>query len=295
MSSSLRSMTGYGEATATAGGAHYFVEIRSLNNKYFKSTVRLPDEIQGLEAEIEQKLREKLSRGTITLNARVNDSTASAAYTINTAALAKYAEQIASVPGFAGKVELAALLTLPGVLQPPSDEEERFDKARASVMPLVEKACNELLKMREREGGVLVADLRDNLKQIADRLAVVKERAPAVVADYELRLKTRIETMLREAGHTVEAVDLIREIGSYAERTDIAEEIKRLGAHLDQFDELLRGNGKPVGRTLDFLSQEMLREANTIASKSPDAVISRNAVEIKGAIDRIKEQVQNIE
>jgi uncharacterized protein (TIGR00255 family) len=295
MPSSLRSMTGYGEATATAGGAHYFVEIRSLNNKYFKSTVRLPDEIQGLEAEIEQRLREKLSRGTITLNARVNDSTASAAHTINTAALAKYAEQIALVPGFAGKVELAALLTLPGVLQPPSDEEERFDKARAAVMPLVEKACEALLAMREREGGVLVADLRDNLKQIADRLAIVKERAPAVVADYELRLKTRIETMLRDAGHSVDAVDLIREIGSYAERTDIAEEIKRLGAHLDQFDELLRGNGKPVGRTLDFLSQEMLREANTIASKSPDAIISRNAVEIKGAIDRIKEQVQNIE
>lgn len=295
MPSALRSMTGYGEATATVSGAHYFVEIRSLNNKYFKSTVRLPDEIQGLEAEIEQKLREKLSRGTITLNARVNDSSASAAHTINTAALAKYAQQIEQVPGFAGKVELAALLTLPGVLQPPSDEEERFDKARAAVLPLVDKACDALMVMREREGKVLVADLRDNLQQIASRLAIVKDRAPAVVADYELRLKTRIETMLRDAGHSVEAVDLIREIGSYAERTDIAEEIKRLGAHLDQFGELLTGNGKPVGRTLDFLTQEMLREANTIASKSPDAIISRNAVEIKGAIDRIKEQVQNIE
>jgi len=295
MPSSLRSMTGYGEATSTLDGAHYFVEIRSLNNKYFKSTVRLPDEIQGLEAEIEQKLREKLSRGTITLNARVNDSTASAAYTINTAALAKYSEQIQKVPGFAGKVELAALLTLPGVLQPPRDEEARFDKARAAVLPLVDKACEALMVMREREGTMLVADLRDNLKQIADRLSTVKDRAPTVVADYELRLKTRIETMLRDAGHAVEAVDLIREIGSYAERTDIAEEIKRLGAHLEQFDELLLGNGKPVGRTLDFLSQEMLREANTIASKSPDAIISRNAVEIKGAIDRIKEQVQNIE
>jgi len=288
-------MTGYGDATSTLDRAHYFVEIRSLNNKCFKSTVRLPDEIQGLEAEIEQKLREKLSRGTITLNARVNDSTASAAYTINTAALAKYSEQIQKVPGFAGKVELAALLTLPGVLQPPSDEEARFDKARAAVLPLVDKACEALMVMREREGTMLVADLRDNLKQIADRLSTVKDRAPTVVADYELRLKTRIETMLRDAGHAVEAVDLIREIGSYAERTDIAEEIKRLGAHLEQFDELLLGNGKPVGRTLDFLSQEMLREANTIASKSPDAIISRNAVEIKGAIDRIKEQVQNIE
>ncbi len=297
---SVRSMTGYGEASTTQDGTHFFVEIRSLNNKYFKSTIRLPEDLQGLEAELESRLREKLSRGTITLNSRVNNNSEGAAYEINVQALEKYAKQIGSVPGFAGKVDpgqmLSALLHLPGVLQPPSGEEERFEAARATVMPLVDKACAMLLEMRGREGQVLVDDLRDNLNAIAERLALIKQMAPGVIADYENRLKARIEAMLREMEHKVEPGDLIREIAAYAERTDIAEEIKRLGAHIDQFNDLLKGDsGKPVGRTLDFLTQEMLREANTIASKSPDATISRATVEIKGCIDRIKEQVQNIE
>jgi uncharacterized protein (TIGR00255 family) len=292
----VRSMTGFGEASATQGGVHYFVEIRSLNNKYFKSTIRLPDEVQGLEAELEARLRERLSRGTVTLNARCNDSSGAAAYTINTAALAKYLEQVRQVPAFNGvEANLGALLNLPGVLQPPADEEERFELARAAFVPLVERACDVLLAMREREGRVLVEDVRSQLAYIAQRLRHIEERAPGVVADYELRLRARIEAMLREADRSVPAADLIREIAAYAERTDIAEEIKRLSAHLQQFEDLLSEASRPVGRTLDFLSQEMLREANTIASKSPDAVISRSTVEIKGAIDRIKEQVQNIE
>lgn len=296
--SRVRSMTGYGEAVATIANVHYFVEMRSLNNKYFKATIRLPEEIQGLEAEIESMLREKLSRGTITLAARTTDSSAAAAYTINAGALDRYIAQIRQVPALAqGQLDLSALLHLPGVLQPPSDEEERFEAARAAVLPLVEKACAGLLAMREREGGVIVADLRAHLQAIGERLGHVKTLAPGVIADYELRLKTRIETMLREANHvTIQPGELIREIAAYAERTDIAEEIHRLSAHLDQFHELLTtSGGKPIGRTLDFLAQEMLREANTIASKSPDAGISRATVEIKGAIDRIKEQVQNIE
>lgn len=294
----VRSMTGYGEATATVDGTHYFVEIRSLNNKYFKSTIRLPDSVQGLEAEIESRLRERLSRGTITLNARCTDSSAQAAYQINTGALNSYIQQLRTLPEFGGnaKVDLAALLNLPGVLQPPSDEEARFEAARAAIMPLVDRACEQLTQMREREGRALVDDLRSNLAYIADRLKLIQERAPGVVADYEQRLQSRIENLLREAEASVEPGDLIREIAAYAERTDIAEEIKRLSTHLTQFEELLAGaNGKPVGRTLDFLAQEMLREANTIASKSPDAFISRNTVEIKGSIDRLKEQVQNIE
>jgi uncharacterized protein (TIGR00255 family) len=297
MSSAVRSMTGYGEASATKGGAHYFVEIRSLNNKYFKSSVRLPDAVQGLEAEIESLLREKLSRGTITLNARLTDASDSAAYEINTGALTRYIERLQQLPQFKGVTpDLGALLQLPGVVQPPSDEEERFDRARDAIVPLVQQACVGLLAMREREGRALVADLRSNLAEIALRLRTVQERAPGVVVEYETRLKSRIETMLRELEHKVEPGDLIREIAVYAEKTDIAEETKRLSAHLAQFEELLSGsNGKPVGRTLDFLAQEMLREANTIASKSPDAAISRCTVEIKGCIDRIKEQVQNIE
>ncbi len=292
----VRSMTGYGDASATIDGVHYFVEVRALNNKYFKATIRLADAFQGLESEFEARLREKVSRGTVTMTARSADTSASAAYTINTEALQRYMTQLSQLQGAQGRIDPASLLQLPGVLQPPADEEDRMERARRVFLPLLDKAVAALIAMRQREGKVLVDDLRAHQQYIAERLALIAERAPGVVADYQLRLKTRIETMLKQADATVETGDLIREIAVYAERTDIAEEVKRLGAHLDQFAALIGAtDGKPIGRTLDFLAQEMLREANTIASKSPDAAISRSTVEIKGAIDRIKEQAQNIE
>lgn len=291
-------MTGYGEASTTVDGIHYFLEIRSLNNKYFKASIRLPDVFQGLEAEIESRLRQRLTRGTITLSATCSNSSASAAHEINTAALDRYIVQLRTLPMFASgaTIDLAALLSLPGVLQPPSDEEDRLTSARAALMPLLEKAIGSLTVMREREGVALVEELRQHHALISDRLRLVGERAPSVIAEYEKRLKTRIESMLNGAEARVEAVDIIREIAVYAERTDIAEEISRLGGHLDQFNDLLSGReDRPLGRTLDFLAQEMLRESNTIASKSPDASVSKWIVEIKGTIDRIKEQAQNVE
>ena len=143
---------------------------------------------------------------------------------------------------------------------------------------------------------MLVEDLRVHHKQIAERLATIHSRTPVVVEEYEKRLRLRVESLLKDAGFSVEPRDLIREVAVFAERSDVSEEVQRLSAHLEQFDSLLREDGgRPIGRTLDFLSQEMLREANTIASKSGDTVISREIVEIKGAIDRIKEQVQNVE
>ncbi len=295
----VRSMTGYGDASATIDGVHYFVEVRALNNKYFKATIRLADTFQGLESEFEARLREKIARGTITLTARSTDTSASAAYTINIEALERYMTQLGQlevVRNSGVRVDPASLLQLPGVLQPPADEEDRLEKARKVFLPLLDKAVSALITMREREGKVLVEDLRSHQQYIAERLSLIAERAPAVVAEYQARLQGRIETMLRQADMKVEPADLIREIAVYAERTDIAEEVKRLGAHLDQFAALISTtDGRPIGRTLDFLAQEMLREANTIASKSPDAVISRATVEIKGAIDRIKEQAQNVE
>lgn len=295
----IRSMTGYGEASAQIDGVHYFVELRSLNNKYFKATIRLPESLQGLEAELESTLRQRLTRGSITLTGSCTDSSSSAAYSINDAALQSYMAQLKKLSDFATggvKVDVAALLSLPGVLQPPGDEENRLSRARAAFSRLLTEATKSLIDMREREGRMLVDDLRQQGELIADRLKQIAHRAPAVIADYEQRLRQRIEAMLKEAQVKVDAVDLIREIAVYAERTDIAEEISRLGGHLEQFADLLKPDSdKPVGRTLDFLAQEMLREANTIASKSPDAGISKLIVEVKGAIDRIKEQAANVE
>lgn len=288
-------MTGYGEASTHVDGAHYFLEVRSLNNKYLKAVLRLPEELQSLEAELETRLREKISRGTVTINASISDQTEAAAHDINRKALNRYIDQLKEIQGLPS-IDISALLALPGVLQPPSDAEGRFEATKAAMLQLLDKAIAQLQSMREREGKALVADLRTHHRFIAERLVQVAERAPEVIAEYERRLRTRIEGLLKDVGVKIETVDLVREIAAYAERTDIAEEINRLRAHLDQFEELLASNEpRPLGRTLDFLAQEMLREANTIASKSPDATISRHAVEIKGAIDRIKEQAQNVE
>jgi len=295
----IRSMTGYGDASAHIDGCHYFVEVRSLNNKYFKANIRLAEEFQGMEAEFEAKLRERLSRGTVTVTARCSQDSAAAAYAINLGALQSYLSALKQLPDVQSgllTLDAASLLSLPGVMQPPPNEDARVKRVRDAFAKLLDVAVQTLLAMREREGTVLVADLESNRQVIAERLADVAERAPGVVLEYQSRLKLRVESAIREAQLSIEPGDLVREVAIYAERTDIAEEIKRLSAHLDQFKDMLsRRDGKPLGRTLDFLAQEMLREANTIASKSPDAAIARHAVEIKGAIDRIKEQAQNIE
>ena len=298
----IRSMTGYGEASIHVDGVHYFLEVRSLNNKYFKGVIRLPDELQSLEAELETRLRERVNRGTVTLTATCTNEAASAAYTVNKGVLQGYVAQVQEARAALGKdaptltMDAAALLGLPGVLQPPTHEEDRLHKARAAFLGLLDKALVGFLGMRDREGAALSRDLEAHLKIIGDRLALIQGRSPEVVLEYEKRLKGRIEQMLREAEIKVEVADLIREIAIYAERIDIAEETQRLTGHLEQFGDLVtQPEYKPIGRTLDFVAQEMLREANTIASKSPDAATSRWTVEIKGAIDRIKEQAANVE
>ena len=292
-------MTGYGEASAHVDGTHYFVQIRTLNGKYFKATVRLQDEFDALEAELESALRKRIARGTAAVKATCTDETGAAAQEINCKALDRYVAQLdGSEHVKSGRVplDIGAILQLPGVLQPPVDEGERIGRVREVFSRLLNEAADKLIGMRTSEGQLLADELRSQLGVISARLEVVRGRAPEVVRDYEQRLQSRIEQLVRESGATAEPVEIIREVASYAERTDIAEEIQRLGGHVDQFGELLSsGKDTPVGRTLDFMAQEMLREANTMSSKSFDTDISRAIVDIKGAIDRIKEQVQNVE
>ena len=300
----IRSMTGFGDASAQIDGVHYHVEVRSLNNKSFTATISLPEHQQALEAPIDAVLRRTLNRGTITFTAAVADTSASAAMEVNHEALSRYIEQVLAAPAMSANaasrervsIDAANLLSLPGVLRPPSDESDRLKKAVTVLEDLAGKACEKLVAMREREGEALLVDLLGERDAIVERLGEIREKAPAVVLAYETRLRERIDALLTEAGVALQPVDVIREIASYAERTDIAEEISRLGGHMEQFAQLLSAKDlKPIGRTLDFLAQEMLREANTIASKSPDSEISKRTVEIKGSIDRIKEQVQNVE
>jgi len=293
----IRSMTGFGDASSNDTGSVYTVEVRSVNNKFLKTSIRIPDRLASLEPEIEQIVRANVSRGSVTVTVNCTDTDEGAAQEINAPALRKYAQQIADAIGAPiESIAVADLVELPGVLCPPRDEETRLERTRKAIRPLIELALEHLVAMRTREGISLHDDLIGHLDIISDRLNQITEIAPRVIGDYEARLKARMEALISDAGADIEQSDLIREIAVYAEKTDIAEEITRLSEHLIHFKDLLNDDGsRPIGRTMDFLAQELLREANTIASKSPDAKMSRLIVEIKGAIDRIKEQVQNAE
>jgi uncharacterized protein (TIGR00255 family) len=292
-------MTGFGESSCQEHGIYYFLELRSLNSKFFKAVIRLPEEFQGLEAEMDTELRHRLTRGSVFLTARCTDISGEAAYEINEKALSRYIAQLQKTPQIASGevgIEIGPLLALPGVLQAPANEEERHERARTAFLRLLDQASAKLIAMRDREGTALLKELLSHRDLIGERLRLIRERAPVTVAEHERRLRARIDTLLSEAGLAANPVDIIREVAIAAERTDIQEEISRLTGHIDQFADLLtRNNAQPVGRTLDFLTQEMLREANTIASKCNDTDIARAIVEVKGAIDRIKEQVQNVE
>jgi uncharacterized protein (TIGR00255 family) len=297
-------MTGFDDAAAQDNGVHYAVELRSVNNRYFKASIRLPEELMSLEPELDSLLRRRIHRGAVTLNISYKDTSAAAAQEINEAALREYlkhlehVEREATGPGTGPRqitIDLAALLSLPGVVQAPT-QAERAARTRPVIAPLVEQACERMMSMRAAEGRALVQDLLKYRRYIEERLVQIEQRAPQVVVEYHQRLRARVEDLLREAQLKLHETDLAREVAVYAERCDICEELQRLRAHLDQFEQILhQSNDEPAGRTLDFLAQELLREANTIASKSNDAPICRLIVEIKGGIDRIKEQVQNIE
>ena len=290
------SMTGFGDATAEREGTHYAVEIRSLNNRFFKPVIKLPEAISGLEPELESMLRESLGRGSITYILKMRSDSAEAAYHINTHALKAYLEQLREVKGLHDfvQIDLAGLMQLPGVCQEPRDETDEIARHGPVVRELTTRAIVKLDAMRRREGEGLFAELMKHVNLIATSLKEIGARAPFVIEDYHRRLSQRVNQLTAKAELHVDQNDLIKEVAVFAERADIAEEIQRLTSHLDAFEQACR-TGEHAGRKLDFIAQEMLREANTIGSKANDATIARHIVEIKGAIDRVKEQVQNVE
>jgi uncharacterized protein (TIGR00255 family) len=294
-------MTGYGESAAQVDDIHYAVELRSVNNRYFKASIRLPDILDDLEAELEALLRKQINRGTLTLSVKIRSGAGGQPAEVNDAVLLEYVRHLEAIQetlGDHGKsvnIDLTALLAMPGVLRSP-DRAEFLLKTRPVIEKLTVEVAKKVLVMRQVEGQSLLADLIKNRDVIIDRLTIVRARAPKVVEEYQGRIKSRVNDLLSRTDVRVDDKDLIREVAIFAERVDVAEEVARLTGHMEQFDKLTDSKyPEPSGRTLDFLAQEMLREANTIASKCNDVLIAQAVVEIKGAIDRIKEQVQNAE
>ncbi len=292
----LRSMTGFGSASGVVEGVEFSVEARSVNNRYFKAVLKLPEGFSELEPPIEKRLRSRIARGVVSLIVRVRLPDEQTVYRVNTPALNAYLEQLRELEVEANptlRIDLGTLMQLPGVCEPPALD-ALFKRTHAGLLGLVDEALAGLTEMRRAEGDALAEVFREHLEAIAGHLRTVKQRGPKVVEEYHRRLGDRVAELTDAGRAQIDQDVLAREVALFAERSDVAEEVHRLGGHVEQFREALKSDA-PAGRKLDFIAQEMLREANTIASKSNDSEIAQAVVEIKTGIDRIKEQAQNAE
>ncbi len=294
----LRSMTGFGVASDALGATRVEAEARSVNHRGLQVKLRVPSELAPLEPDLEALVRAHCARGSIGLSLSIRQGAASAeSGLIDEALLAAYvaaARVAAERCGLEAPRELSAFLSLPGVSGARAIEPERAEELALAAKRAVEAALAMLDTARLREGRALHADLAQRASLIEAAVERIRLRAPRVVAEWRERLARRMNELFVGASGAPREEDLLREAALFAERSDIAEELTRLAAHLQHLRELLVAR-EPVGRKLDFLLQEMHREANTIGSKASDLEIARDVVELRSEVDRLKEQVQNVE
>jgi uncharacterized protein (TIGR00255 family) len=290
-------MTGFGEARSQTDGLAVAVEVRTINSRHFKLSYRASDGYASLEPEVEAVARETIRRGTVQLNLRVDRRAGADDYRINTYVLENYRRQLQQYTGrqeWSDPDDMQMLLALPGAVEEhfSANYDPRDDWP--AIEPVVRDALAATAKMRAEEGVALAADLAHNGRQILEMLDAIAKRSPEVTQAYQARLTTRVQQALSELNVTVQPADLLREISLFADRSDISEEIVRLRSHLQQYEAALM-LPESSGRKLEFIAQEMGREVNTIGSKANDSEISRLVVEIKTALERIREQIQNVE
>lgn len=295
----LLSMTGYGEARQEDDAVSVAIEVRALNNRYLKVTLRAADPYNLLEPEVEKVVRRSVRRGTVQVNLRYDRQSAAGDFRINAMALGSYLRQVQALTQDLGLGELepalvSQVLALPGVVAEsallPADVNRDWPRVEA----VLDEALARLQAMRREEGQAMAQEFRTYRQQIADELERIRRLAPGAVAGYRDRLHERVRTLLSELDIQIDRSDLIREVSIFAERSDVMEEVVRLGSHLDQFATMMEEEQSP-GRKLEFLIQEMFREANTIGSKAAEVEISRRVVEIKAILERMRELVQNVE
>jgi len=293
----LLSMTGFGEAHYHGDGLAISIEVRTINSRYFKLSVKCGEGYSALEPEIENVVRQQIRRGTLQISLRVDRPKQPEDFQINTAVLASYRRQLEELHrswNAPGHVPLEDLLTLPGVIAEDPTTAEDAEQDWPLIRQTLVAAMENLAKMRADEGRAMSEDLRQNCQVVATQLTEIEGRAPQVAESYRGRLLERLAGLLAEFDVKLGAADLIKEVSIFAERSDISEEVVRLRSHLGQFDSIME-LPESSGRKLEFLTQEMFREANTIGSKANDVQISRHVIDIKAAIERIREMIQNVE
>jgi uncharacterized protein (TIGR00255 family) len=295
----LLSMTGYGEARFASDHLTLSIELRTLNNRYLKVAVRAPDPYHLLEAEFEKVIRRQVKRGTLQLQLRCERQSAPQDFRINPVALASYVRQVRELGpelglGDRSDALLAQVLMLPGVVPEPGSTMQSLHDDWPLIEKVLTEALGQLQVMRQEEGRAMAGELLTHRNTVVAHLDVIRRRAAGVAATFRDRLHERVRNLLKDLDVQVDKNDLIREVSIFAERSDIAEELVRLTTHLDHFQEVMKEDESP-GRKLEFLVQEMSRETNTIGSKAGDVEISRQVVDIKGTLEKIRELVQNVE
>jgi uncharacterized protein (TIGR00255 family) len=286
-------MTGYGSGDAVLGRGRLVVEVRAVNHRFLEPRVRLPSVLGDHAAVVEDILRRRLGRGRVEAGARLEGTSAGAIELDRERAREAYRalSELRDELRPEEPVPLSLLATVPGLFVEhggPAAEE-----VRAALSSATDVACAALDRMRVREGEALAVVLLTHVAEVRRAAAEVKLRCPEVVESHRVRLGERLARLLADGTVEVDPARLEHEVALFADRSDVTEEVERLESHCDQFEELLAEDG-PIGRKLDFLLQEMGREANTLGSKSSDVALVRLVVDLKAEIERLREQVQNV-
>jgi uncharacterized protein (TIGR00255 family) len=290
------SMTGAGEGIVSEGDTTCRIELRVVNNRFFKLALKARDAFASLEPRIEGVIRGRVRRGAVQMSLDLTGPAVPASRRFDRDQLAAYLDDLEDFcTGHRIPIPrtIDGILGLPGILV----EASPSSAAVAATWPLVARALDSALdgleRMRRAEGEALERDMREGCRGVLGLVAAIRERVPAVLVEHRLRLEERVRRLLESTAASLSEADVAREVALIADRSDIAEELVRLESHVAQFERLL-GEESP-GRSLDFLAQELAREANTIASKSVDVAIAHTVVDLKTRIERLREQVQNIE
>lgn len=294
----IRSMTGYGQGAAEAPGIKVMVELRSVNNRFADLKLRLPDALAPFEHDLRRKILATVKRGRIDVDLRLERTgLTDAPLSLNRPVVAAALEAMRALRdeyGVAGDWDLQAMLSVPGIFET-ADAAATLDEAgRAAVDRALELALSALDAERRREGGLLTADLSARVSLMKATVAAIRELATAVPATLHKRIAERVQLLVTQ--FALDPGRIAQEAAFLAERADITEEIVRLTGHLDHALSLLsEAGGEPVGKRLEFLLQEIHRETNTIASKSGDLGINRQALSLKAEAEKIREQILNLE
>lgn len=291
----ISSMTGFGAADGVAGNTRVSVEIRTVNHRFFSPNLKIPAAYGRWEADIRELLRQKIARGHVTLSVRVERDPSAAASIIDEARFAQYLMALRALQkkhSLDGAIDAATVLRLPDVIATQTEVVEA--DAGQALTTIVARAVEALLKMRLAEGAQLARFLLERIGTVESALVRIEERAPIRLREQHDRIRRTVGELIGAAGADPQRI--AQEIAIIADRLDLAEELDRFRSHLSAFGDTTRGNtNEPVGKRLGFILQEMVREANTIGSKANDAPILEDVIAIKEELERIREQVENLE